>query len=245
MHRPEVRNAFHIGMIRELIACFGELESESRITLVRLTSSGPHFSSGADLNWMREGQKQGKEQLRNESLELYDLFRTIRSSRMIVVASVRGRAMGGALGLLAASDIVVAEDSSSFAFSEVKLGLAPSIIAPFVAGKIGYSRSNELMLTGRTFIAESALEYGLVHYICREGSLEEETEKVLDQIRSNGPRAMSAVKFLLQQLQSDADPARVREFTAELIARLRTSEEGQEGMSAFLEKRDPLWHAES
>jgi methylglutaconyl-CoA hydratase len=242
LHRPEVRNAFHIGMIRELISSFHELESDPLIHLVRLTATGPHFSAGADLNWLREGLEQRREQLISESLELADLFRTLRTSRLIIVTSVRGRAMGGAVGLVAASDIVVAEESSSFAFSEVKLGLVPATIAPYVIRKMGYSRGNELMLSGRTFSADEALRWGLVHHLCPGERLEEATGAVLEQLSSNGPLAMGSVKALLEQLAVESDPEQVRELTASLIAQHRISQEGQEGMKAFLDKRDPSWH---
>jgi methylglutaconyl-CoA hydratase len=127
LHRPEVRNAMHIGMIRELTGVIRTLEADSEIRLLRIGSSGPHFCSGADLNWMREGLRQPEEQLRSESLELAALFQDLSATRLVVVTAVRGRAMGGAIGLVAASDIVVAESGSLFACSEAKLGLIPTL----------------------------------------------------------------------------------------------------------------------
>jgi methylglutaconyl-CoA hydratase len=245
LNRPEVHNALHMGMIRELSALFRSLEKDQKFHLVRLNAAGYHFSSGADLNWMREAMNQDAEQLRTESLELADLFRALRDSRLIVVTSVRGKAMGGAVGLVAASDIVVAEQTASFAFPEVRLGLIPATIAPFVIQKLGYSRTAELMLTGRVFTAEMGLQYGLIHYICNEGELDGTTEEVLKQLRSNGPEAISSVKELLRKLYDGLPPSIERELTATLIAKHRVSDEGQEGMKAFFDKRNPFWHESS
>ena len=242
LNRPEVHNALHIGMIRELSEVFRNLESDPNIHLVRLTSAGKNFCSGADLSWMREGMNQSKEQLASESMELADLFWSLHNSRLIIVTSVTGKAMGGAIGLIAASDIVLAEESARFAFSEVRLGLVPATIAPFALRKMGYSRCLELMVSGRTFTAEMAAQYGLVHHRCEEGMLEETAEDLLATLLSNGPEAMRAVKSLLGGLDGGIPRSDVRQLTAELIARHRISPEGQEGMKAFFEKRNPRWY---
>jgi len=245
LNRPEVHNALHIGMIREISSLWNALESDRSINLVRLTSRGKNFCAGADLNWMREGMKQSGEQLIKESLELADLFWSIRSSRLITIAAVKGRAMGGAIGLLAASDMVLAESSSVFAFSEVRLGLIPATIAPFALQKMGYSRSLELMLSARSFTAEMASQYGLVHLVCEEGALDEVTKKMTDSLLLNGPVAMQSVKSLLNKLDHGTPRGDTRQLTAELIARHRISPEGQEGITAFFEKRNPNWHGKS
>jgi methylglutaconyl-CoA hydratase len=242
LNRPEVHNALHIGMIRELSEVLRTLESDPNITLVRLTATGKNFCSGADLNWMREGMNQSGEQLASESLELADLFWSLHNSRLIIVTTVSGRAMGGAIGLIATSDIVLAEESSRFAFSEVRLGLVPATIAPFALWKMGYSRCLELMVSGRTFTAEMAAQYGLVHHRCEDGMLEETAESLLDTLQSNGPEAMRSVKSLLGKLGKEISRPDVRQLTSELIAWHRISPEGQEGMKAFFEKRNPGWY---
>ena len=241
LNRPEVRNAMHIGMIRELTSAIQQLEQRQEVRILHLTAAGPDFCAGADLHWMRDGLKQTEAVLRSESLELAALFRTIATTRLIVITSVQGRAMGGAIGLVSASDLVVAESDANFAFSEVKLGLIPATIAPYVLQKLGFSRAKELMLTGRSFSGEKALEYGLVHYLCPPRSLEETSNQRVAQLLRNGPEAMRGVKSLLNRLSLRPAEEEVRELTAALIAKHRTSSEGQEGMKAFFEKRKPYW----
>lgn len=242
LHREEVRNAMNIRMIRELSRAFKDLNENREIRIILLRAEGQDFSAGADLKWMREGLEQSREQLVAESRELAGLFGIIQHAEHVVVASVRGRVMGGANGLIAASDIVVVEETARFAFSEVKLGLIPATIAPFVLRKTGYSRARELMLTGRLFHAKEAVEIGLAHVICSEGELQEKTEELIRGLLSNGPQAMQGVRSLLDKLVRPDIPDQLQDDTAELIARYRTSEEGQEGIRAFFEKRKPGWH---
>lgn len=241
LNRPEVRNAMHIGMIRELTAAIQHLEQQQELRILHLTAAGSDFCSGADLHWMREGMQQTEALLRSESLELAMLFRTIATTRLIVITSVQGRAMGGAIGLVSASDLVVAESNAHFAFSEVKLGLIPATIAPYVLQKLGFSRAKELMLTGRSFSGEEALKYGLIHYLCPPKFLEETSNQQVAQLLRNGPEAMSGVKSLLNRLSLHPAEEEVMELTAALIAKHRTSREGQEGMRAFFEKRKSSW----
>jgi methylglutaconyl-CoA hydratase len=241
LNRPEVRNAMHIGMIRELTDAIRNLEGRQEIRLVHLNASGPDFCSGADLHWMRDGMNQTEETLRSESLELAHLFRTIATTRLVVITSVRGRAMGGAIGLVAASDLVVAASDASFAFSEVRLGLIPATIAPYILRKLGFSRTKELMLSGRAFDAAMAMEYGLVHEFCPPSALEETTRHRWEQLLRNGPEAMSRIKSMLQQLSRYPEEEQLAEMTATMIAHQRISDEGQEGMKAFFEKRKPFW----
>ncbi|HER07658.1 MAG TPA: enoyl-CoA hydratase/isomerase family protein [Bacteroides sp.] len=240
--REKVRNAMNIRMIRELVRAFDDLNQNEEIRIILLRAEGEHFSAGADLNWMREGLGQSPEQLLAESRELAGLFSSIHRSEHVVVTAVRGKVMGGANGLVAASDIVVVEETAAFAFSEIKLGLIPATISPFVLRKMGYSRTKELMLTGRLFHAKEAVEYGLAHVICGKGKLEETADAVIKELLSNGPRAMKGIKSLLDTLDRPGANDRLSDLTAELIAKYRSSEEGQEGISAFFEKRKPGWH---
>ncbi len=241
LNRPEVHNAINIQMIRELTLAIKGLEEKSKVRFVVLTSSGKNFSSGADLIWMRDGMEQTREQLKAESMELAGLFRTISESELICLTAVRGKVMGGANGLVAVSDMVMAEDTSSFTFSEVKLGLIPATIAPYVLKKAGFSKTTELMLSGRTFEAKEAMEAGLVNYICKKGTLQERTDQIMNQLAANGPAAMKGIKKMISGLSNQLTPLQVQEYTAEIIARQRISKEGQEGMKAFLEKRNPDW----
>ena len=242
LNRPGFHNAMDITLIRELTDSIKKIEARDEIRIILLNAKGLNFCAGADLNWMREGMNQTPVQLKSESLELSNLFNTIWASELIVISAVQGKVIGGANGLVAASDIVVAEETASFAISEVKLGLVPATIAPYVVHKIGYSRSTEIMLSGRTFDAKEARLAGLVHYLCEAGTLKATTEEIIANLLTNGPDAMKGIKKLLHWLESGTITNQIQEHTADLIARYRTSPEGQEGMSAFLEKRKPGWH---
>jgi methylglutaconyl-CoA hydratase len=242
LHREKVHNALNMDMIRDLSGAFKELDENREIRIIVMRAEGKHFSAGADLHWMKGGADRSREQLLSESKELSALFRFIHNAEHVVVASVRGKVMGGANGLIAASDIVVVEETAQFAFSEVRLGLIPATIAPYVLRKIGYSRSRELMLTGRLFDAGEAVSIGLAHIMCGQGKLEETVDELVRGLLSGGPGAMKGIKSLLDDLDGSVAPGHLSDYTAELIARFRTSEEGREGIDAFFEKRKPGWH---
>lgn len=241
LNRPEILNAINLEMIREITAVVKGFEKQSGLRVIVFRSNGDHFSSGADLNWMQEGMTQTNTRLTSESLELAKLFETISYSSKVTVSAVHGRSMGGANGIVAASDIVIADDTAIFAFSEVKLGLIPATISPYVLRKIGSNRTRELMLTGRRFDAIEAYESGLVHKLCKPGGLDDAVKKLTDLLLSNGPAALTGVKELIRFLEDNPDSSALPAKTARLIARFRLSEEGQEGMKAFLEKRKPDW----
>jgi len=242
LNRPDVHNAMNITMIRELARFVNRIETGNKIRILSINSTGKNFSAGADLNWMKEGLKQDKEQLKSESMELAGLFRTLWESEIIVLAAVQGIAMGGANGLVATSDIVIAENTTRFSFSEVKMGLVPATISPFIVRKIGLSRSTELMLTGRWLDAYEARVSGLVHEVCEEGSLHQSSDAVISNLLNNGPEAMKEIKRMLRWLETGPSADQIQEYTAALIAERRISLEGQEGMLAFLEKRNTRWH---
>ena len=242
LNRPEVHNAMNLTMIREITRALESLNREEGIRLIIFDSTGDHFCSGADLRWMRSGLTQSRDQLESESLELARLFRSLRESEAITICSVKGRISGGALGLLAASDFVVAESSVVLAFPEVKLGLIPATIAPHVLRKAGFSRSSDWMMTGRAVPASEAREGGLIQRICAEGSLESSTRELAEELLTGGLKALKGVKALLQQLESPMEAEELDLFTSRLIAGFRISPEGQEGMKARLEKRKPSWN---
>ena len=242
LNRPGVYNAMDIAMIRELTEFIKSIDQRKNIRVVTINSIGKHFSVGADLNWMKAAMKQTPVQLNSESMELAGLFKGLWESESIILSAVQGKVMGGANGLVAASDIVIAEKTASFAFSDAKLGLVPATIAPFLVRKLGIGRSAELMLTGRSFDANEARESGYVQEVCEEGTLKQSTETIISKLLSNGPEAMKGIKHLLRWLESAPTSDQIQEYTASLIAERRISPEGQEGMQAFLEKRDPDWH---
>jgi methylglutaconyl-CoA hydratase len=242
LNRPEVHHAMDIGMIRELTSTLTTFGADPNVRIILIHSTGDNFSAGADLNWMRDGMNQTEAQLKSESMELAQLFRLITEIPPVVVSAVKGKVMGGANGIVAASDLVLAEETASFAFSEVKLGLVPATIAPFVIRKSGKSLTASWMLTGRQFNAREALNGGLIHFVCQAGSLELEIGKLMSDLLANGPEALKGIKKMIRQFSPESDPATLVGTTAEIIARCRISDEGQEGMNAFFEKRKPGWN---
>lgn len=242
LNRPELRNAMNLAMIRELSTTLENLNSDKAIRLLIINSRGENFCSGADLAWMQDSLKLSEDQLQAESQELAKLFRILWESATVTICSVKGLIPGGAIGLLAASDFVVAERSAVLTFSEVNLGLIPATIAPYVLRKAGFGRTSDWMMTGRLIGAVEARDAGLIHRICEEGSLEESTKELAGELLSKGKEALKGVKDLLRKLEDLRDPAEVDLITSRLIAEFRVSAEGQEGMKAFLEKRKSRWN---
>ncbi|MEZ5072059.1 MAG: enoyl-CoA hydratase-related protein [Bacteroidales bacterium] len=233
LNRPERRNAMNPDMIRELTrALSGDIGQ--RHHLVVLEGKGPDFSSGADLNWMREGLQQPPELLASESLELARLFRCIWESPVPVLTLVQGRALGGAMGLIAASDLVLAREDALFGFPEVGLGLVPATIAPYVRQKTGLGHALALMLTGRIFGAAEALSLGLVHQTSSAGSWEANAGRLVETLSSHGREALSGIRTLLRDPRLLGFDDGMDRFTAGEIARFRTSADAQERMTTFL-----------
>lgn len=244
LNRPELHNALHIEMIRELTASVRQLDSLSHIRLIQISANGTNFSAGADLNWMKKGLSQSKEELTGESRELAMLFNTIYNCSKTTLTVVKGKVIGGANGIIAASDIVVATSEATFAFTEVKLGLVPATIAPYVVQKTGGTTAKEWMLTGRTISSAEANIRGLTNHIFAPEQSESEVAKLTEILLLNGPLAMTGIKEMFRNRGLFSNPDTQIEGTAELIARFRTSYEGQEGISAFFEKRQPQWRDE-
>ena len=236
MRRPEVHNAFNKQLILDLIAAFTELVTDTQLHAVVLTGEGSSFSAGADLNMMRESAVFTHEQNMDDALRLADLFDTINNFPCPVVARVNGTAMGGGLGLIAVCDIVIAVESARLAFSEVKLGIAPAIISPYVVRKIGETHARVLFVTGERFTSMYAHQIGLVHIVTKPEDLDAAVSKTVSELLSGGPQAIRACKALALNVgQMDRDSART--YTAETIAELRVSAEAQERLRAFLERR--------
>src|SRR5947209_3160585 len=240
MRRPEVHNAFNSQLIQDLRAAFTGLLPDQQLHAVVLTGEGASFSAGADLSMMKDSATFSQQQNLNDALQLADLFDTINSFPCPVVARVNGAAMGGGAGLISVCDIVIAAETARLAFSEVKLGIAPAVISPYVLRKIGETHARVLFVTGERFSAVRAREVGLVHIVVPLQELDATVEKTVRELLSSGPQAVRACKALALNVgHMDHDTA--RRYTAEVIATLRVSAEGQEGMRAFLEKRKPNW----
>ena len=236
MRRPEVHNAFNKQLILDLMAAFTDLVTDTHLHAVILTGEGPSFSAGADLNMMRESAVFTHEQNLDDALRLAELFDIINNFPCPVVARVNGTAMGGGLGLLAVCDIVIAVEGARLAFSEVKLGIAPAVISPYVVRKIGETHSRVLFVTGERFTSTHAQEIGLVHIVTKPEDLDAAVGKTVSELLTGGPQAIRACKALALNVgHMDRDSVRV--YTAETIAKLRVSAEAQERLRAFLEKR--------
>lgn len=241
LHRPEVHNAMNIQMIREITSAVRKLEAQKTIRVIRIDATGKNFCAGADLNWMKEGMRQDKSQLLSESKELALLFNSIFNCDKVTMVVARGRVMGGANGLLAAADIGIASEDMVMAFSEVKLGLIPATIAPYIKRKAGESIAIEWMITGREINAMEAYNRGMVNVLFHSVEFDKEVENFTKKILANGPEAIKGVKDLFRSGTLSMHPDELLEETSQLIARFRTSSEGQEGIAAFFEKRKPAW----
>jgi len=239
-NRPEIHNAFNGTVLSEMQQVFNEIEKDDNIRVVMLTGAGKSFCAGADLNWMRSVVNQSFEQNLAESNALAELFHAMYSCRRPVIGRINGAAIGGGTGFVAVCDITVAARSAVFSFSEVKIGMVPSCIGPYVIKKIGEGKTRELFITGERMGAERAHEVGLVSQVVDDDLLDTNVEKLTRFILSSGPEAVAAAKKLISEVPS-MTPQEYKPYTAELIARLRISDEGQEGMDAFLNKRKPRW----
>lgn len=236
MRRPEVHNAFNTQLVNDLQTAFTDLSTDTQLHAAVLTGDGPSFCAGADLNMMKDSAAFTQEQNLNDALHLADLFDTINTFPCPVVARVNGTAMGGGLGLLAVCDIVIAVQGARLAFSEVKLGIAPAVISPYVVRKIGETHARVFFVTGERFNVTRAQEIGLVHTITTAEELDATVEKTVRELLSGGPQALRACKALALNV-GHMDRETARRYTAETIATLRVSAEAQERLRVFLERR--------
>jgi methylglutaconyl-CoA hydratase len=237
--RPEQHNAFNPTLVAELTDVFASLGAVAGVRVIVLAAAGSSFSAGADLGYMRSMAQVSPEANLADALGVADCLAAIRDCPRPVVARVHGAALGGGAGLVAACDIAVAGAGARFAFSEVRLGLVPAVISPFVLPRIGVSAARALFLTGERFDAARAQAIGLVHEVVPDDALDEAMARTVADLTAGAPEALAITKRLIAQVT--AYPATAREDTAHVIAERRASAEGQEGMSAFLERRRPAW----
>ena len=227
--RPERRNAFDAALIAELTEAFADV-GDARAVL--LAGDGPSFCAGADVDWQRAAIDLSYDENVQDALRLYAMLDAIDGCPAPVVARVQGYALGGGSGLVACCDVAIAGEDAVFGFSEVKLGIIPAVISPFVVPRIGVGAARHYFLTGERFDAETALRIGLVHEV--PADLDAAVERVIGELLSSGPQAVREAKRLLRERPDG-------EATAHVAARLRTSPEGQDGLRAFLERRKPSW----
>lgn len=243
LHRPEVHNAFDDELICMLTDTLVALDRDPNARVIVLTGSGESFSAGADLNWMRSMVDAPLKDNEHDALALARLLRTLNYHRLPTVARINGPAFGGGLGLIACCDLAITVDSAVFALTECRLGLAPAVISPYVFRRIGESHARRYFLTGERFDAAHAVRIGLAHERVAPETLDSEVERFCTELLRSGPRAAGHCKALaFHAAGHDRDhQLKLDQYTARLIAEIRTSTEGQEGMRAFLEKRQPDW----
>ncbi|HUY78973.1 MAG TPA: enoyl-CoA hydratase-related protein [Ktedonobacterales bacterium] len=238
--RPEVHNAFNEQLIADLRSVFELLDADESLRAVVLVGEGRSFCAGADLHWMRSNLERTHDENVADALRMADLFRTIDRCRHPVIARIQGAALGGGCGLAAVADIVIAAEDARFGFTEARLGIAPAVISPFAIRKIGQSHARALFITGARFDADHALAIGLAHRVVPASELDAAVADALTAIAQCGPEAVRASKRIAQIVPTLPD-AEARLLTANTIADLRVSPQGQEGIRAFLEKRRAAW----
>ncbi len=240
MNRPEVRNAFDERMIAEVHEAINTFSADANVRVIVVTGAGTAFSAGADISWMRRMGQAGFEENYQDALKLAYMLDAIYTCPKPTIARVNGATIGGGSGLAAACDVAVGGEKAFFSFSEVKIGLVPACIGPYVIRKVGPGRARELFITGRRIYAFEAEKYGLLNFVVDEGGLDSEIDDLTKRLISSGPEAIKAAKDLVNDVPSQTKQEYI-EYTANMIAELRTNPEGREGTTAFLEKRKPNW----
>lgn len=244
LNRPEVHNAFDENMIRELRDVFQALEEDNHCRVVVLKGAGKSFSAGADLEWMKRASDFSHNENLADAEYLAGMLSSLYSLNKLTIACVRGVAMGGGLGLVSCCDLVIADINTTFALSEVKIGLIPATISPYVLAAMGGRNARRYFQTGERFKGQRAYDLGLVHELTTtEDEMAAQLKIMLDHVRANGPYAMREAKRLILDFEGQPLNAQMMEESAERIAAIRARPEAKEGLTAFLEKRKPKWGA--
>jgi methylglutaconyl-CoA hydratase len=244
MTRAQVHNAFDAGLIAGMTAALEDVAGDAGIRVLVLEAEGASFSAGADLNWMRGMAAASEADNREDSLALARLMRTLDELPKPTIARVQGAAFGGGVGLVACCDIAIGVPEAKFGLTESRLGLLPAVISPYVIAAIGARNARRYFATAEIFGAEEAQRIGLLHDVVNPTALDTAVQRQVDLLLKAGPVASASAKALVRAVGAHADGARHDADNAALIARLRVSAEGQEGLSAFLDKRKPSWLAE-
>jgi len=241
LNNPEQHNAFDDRLIPEMTAVLQQLGDDPQVRTVTLAAAGKSFSAGADLNWMRRVADYSVEENVQDAMALAELLKTLNELPKPTIALVQGAAFGGGVGLVAACDIAIAGVKASFCLPEVKLGLIPALISPYVIAAIGQRASRRYFLTAERFSAQEALRLGLVHQVSDDNDLKTAGELICRQLLQNGPQAISAAKRLILDISGRPVDQELMEVTSTRIAAIRATDEGREGLNAFLAKRQPTW----
>jgi methylglutaconyl-CoA hydratase len=240
LNRPEVRNAFNERVIDELTHWAKSVHAGGEVRAAVLAGAGKVFCAGADVAWMSKMIAYSHDENVRDAGQMARMFLALDTLPVPLIGRIHGAALGGGAGLAAVCDIVVADEQAVFGFTEVKLGIVPAVISPYAVAKIGRSAARELFLTGARFSAARAREIGLVHAVVANHELDASVDAFVAELRTSGPQAIAAAKVLIQQIWSHP-AAEAMSLTAETIAARRVSPEGQDGLKAFLEKRNPGW----
>jgi len=243
LNRPEVHNAFDPDMVDALTATLRKLESTSKVRAIVVTGAGRNFCAGADIEHMKRSARFSREQNLENARATAMMLHTLYTLAKPTIACVRGAARGGGVGLVAACDIAIAERGATFRLSEVKLGIIPAMISPYVVAAMGRHHAHRYLLSGEEFDSAEAFRIGLVHDICEEPELNAVVGRMLAHLYSSGPNATVAIKKLIPQVAGSRIDEALLEMTAQRIAEIRATPEAQEGLSAFLEKRKASWVA--
>ncbi len=241
LDRPELHNAFDAALVAALTDALAGLGRDPAVRVVVLEGSGASFSAGADLNWMRGMAAAGELENRDDALALARLLRTLDELPRPTIARVHGAAFGGGVGLVAACDIAIGVPEAKFGLTESRLGLLPAVISPYVVEAIGARQARRWFATAEIFDAAEALRIGLLHQVVDAAALDAAVQRQVDLLLRAGPIAAASAKALVRNVGAASGPVALDAANAALIARLRVSAEGQEGIAAFLEKRPPRW----
>lgn len=247
LSRPDVRNAFDAQTVSELTEVFSKAGREGPYKdarVVLLSGHGKSFCAGADLEYMKAMAKFSHDENRKDGERLFAMFDSVRTCEVPVIVHVHGHAMGGAVGITACADIAFAETGTQFRFSEVRLGIVPAVISPFILSKMSPLWARRWMVTGEIFDADQALKAGLVHFVGLPEEIVREKESIVKAILEAGPDAVKTTKRLLNEIGGQM-PSEVKDKVVRVIADVRASLQGQEGLSSFLEKREPSWRSKS
>ena len=245
LNRPEKNNAFNAQMIRELIIALDEVQADSQLRFLLVRGRGKHFSAGADLAWMQQSAALDYNTNLDDARELAELMYNLAKLKIPTLAVVQGAAYGGALGLISCCVMAIGSDDGQFCLSEVRIGLAPAVISPFVVQAIGERAARRYALTAERFSGVRAQELGLLAECYPLDQMDHQVQHWIDNLLLNSPQAMRASKDLLREVGNGALTPALRRYCENAIARIRVSPEGQEGLRAFLEKRAPAWQTPS
>ena len=244
LDRAEKHNAFNAEMIQELLRALEQLENDKQLRFLLLRGTGKHFSAGADLQWMQQSAALGYDANLQDAEALAELMYRLYALPMPTLAVVQGAAFGGAIGLIACCDMAIGTDDAQLSLSEVRIGLAPAVISPFVVKAIGERACRRYAISGERFSGQRACELGLLAESCPASELDNRLDTWINNLLLNSPQAMRASKALAHEAARHTLPLELRRYTEQSIAQIRVSAEGQEGLNAFLEKRPPNWSQE-